>query len=446
MRSFGAYIAKHLASFAGEILILLLLNAGIFCVTFYQTVVQDYGEAAPSAMLETVCGGATPQGLPQTLTQALRQHSIWAMYLAPDGGCAWSMDRPKEVPEHYTLQDVALFSRGYLQDYPVFIRTLDAGLLVLGYPKDSYTKLIGNYYPSSVLRKLPLFAAGMLGLDSLCLFLAYLLSKRRILQNTLPIAAAIQDLADGRPVSLSPAGELSEIADTVCKASRVLSRQNEARANWIAGVSHDIRTPLSMILGYASQIAQDPDARPSIRDHARRIENQSVKIKELVEDLNLVSRLEYDAQPLRKEPVRLARLIRSYGADLLNAGIPDTCSLETEIPPEAEKWILECDPRLITRAVGNLVQNSIRHNPQGCHIQIGLAREDHGVQIFVADDGVGISSEKRKEIMENSHPVEYSQHGLGLRIVRQIAEAHRGHVTIVSEKGAGCKAVLFFSL
>jgi len=440
MRSFGSYIAKHLAAFAALILILLLLNTAVFCTTFYGTVVQDYGESAPLAMLKMTSKAASPHGLSHSATEVLRQHNIWAMYLSSEGRCLWSLDRPEEVPERYTLTDAALFSRGYIQDYPVFVQTVEDGLLVLGYPKSSYTKLTSNYYPISALRKLPFFAAGMLGLDIACLFLAYLLSKRRILQSTVPIVAAIQALAEGKSVSLPAVGELSEIADTVCRASRVLSRQNEARANWIAGVSHDIRTPLSMILGYADQIAKIPEAR----EQARRIEAQSLRIKELVQDLNLISRLEYDAQPLQKEPVRLSKLLRAYGADLLNAGIPDTCSLEIEIPPETENQVLECDPRLLSRAVNNLVQNSIRHNPRGCHIRIGLTKAEHGVRMIVEDNGVGIPPEKTPEIMENPDPMDYSQHGLGLRIVRQIVEAHKGTITVRSERGCGCRVVLFF--
>ena len=107
-----------------------------------------------------------------------------------------------------------------------------------------------------------------------------------------------------------------------------------------------------------------------IRDRIVRI--QSIKIKELVQDLNLVSQLEYDMQPLHKEPIRLSKLLRSYMADLLNTGIAEIYTVEIEIVPDAENIILECDARLISRAVSNLVQNSMRHNPNGCNIRLSL--------------------------------------------------------------------------
>ena len=119
---------------------------------------------------------------------------------------------------------------------------------------------------------------GMLGLDLLCLFSAYYFSKRRIIHNTEPIVSAVKTLADGKPVSLHISGELSEIASSVNKASSILNRQNEARANWISGVSHDIRTPLSMIMGYADRIAESKAASKSIREQAEIVRKQSVKI------------------------------------------------------------------------------------------------------------------------------------------------------------------------
>ena len=77
-------------------------------------------------------------------------------------------------------------------------------------------------------------------------------------------------------------------------------------------------------------------------------------------------------QPLHKEPVSLAGLLRSYTAELLNTGFPDEYSLNIVITPMAETIFFPCDARLISRAVGNLVQNSISHNPDGCDIALAL--------------------------------------------------------------------------
>lgn len=451
MKSFGAYISKHLASFTVFILVLLFLNAVIFGVTFQKTITEDYGKDSPRVILEMAAESITQTGISEEAKQKLRQNHIWAMYLNQDGLPFWSLDLPDGVPESYTIQDVALFSKGYIADYPVFVRNTDDGLLVLGYPKDSYTKLTSNYYSIQFIKKLQFFVTRMLAIDLLLLFLAYYFSKRAIIKNTGPIVAAIETLSDGNPVSLHVSGELSKVADSVNKASQILSRQNEARANWISGVSHDIRTPLSMIMGYAERIAGDQSASSSIKEQAEIVRKQSVKIKELVQDLNLVSQLEYEMQPLHKEPVRLSKLIRSYVANLLNVGVYEAYPLNIEITPEAETEVLECDARLISRAINNLVQNSIKHNPQGCEIKLILEKADNFLLLTVEDNGVGLSPEKLQELEEKPHYMESTderldlRHGLGLLIVRQVAKAHNGTMTIKSPKGGGFKTVLSFS-
>ena len=451
MKSFGTYISKHLASFAAFLLILVLINVILFGATFYHTVSEDYGEASPRAMLEMASTAATTEGLTDDAVQKLRQYNIWAMYLTPSGECFWTLDVPEEVPQNYNVQDVALFSKGYLEDYPVFVWNTDEGLLILGYPKDSYMKITSNYYSIEAIQKIPFYVMGMLGMDALCLFLAYYFSKRRIIQNTEPIVEAIETLANGKPASLHIDGELSEIAGSVNKASQIISRQNEARANWISGVSHDIRTPLSMIMGYAGRIAANEATTDKVREQAEIVRKQSVKIKELVQDLNLVSQLEYEMQPLHKEQIRLSKLIRSYVAELLNSGISDAYTIEIDIAPEAENAMLECDARLISRAINNLVQNSIKHNPQGCKILLSLKYTEETLTLTVADNGVGLTPEKLQELAEKPHYMESTderldlRHGLGLLLVRQIVEAHDGSMKIDSVPMQGYKVTLSFS-
>ena len=205
-----------------------------------------------------------------------------------------------------------------------------------------------------------------------------------------------------------------------------------------------------MIMGYAERIANDHAASGNIQREAEIIRAQSAKIKDLVQDLNLVSQLEYEMQPLHKEPVRLSRLLRSYAVDLLNTGIPEKYSLETEISKDAETAVIQCDARLISRAINNLVQNSISHNPHGCTISLRLTCPDTVIFLTVADDGVGLSPEKLRELEEKPHYMESTderldlRHGLGLLLVRQIVDAHGGTMKMESAPQSGYKAILAF--
>ena len=112
--------------------------------------------------------------------------------------------------------------------------------------------------------------------------------------------------------------------------------------------------------------------------------------------------------------------------------------------------MLECDARLISRAVNNLVQNSIKHNPQGCKIQLSLKSTGEALILIVADNGIGITPEKLQELEEKPHYMESTderldlRHGLGLLIVKQITEAHNGTIKVSNNKEGGCQIELTF--
>lgn len=452
MKSLGKYISKYLVSFAGLVLILLFINGIAFGWTFYGVMTKDHGTLSPQNMLEAVAASVSLEGISEETSERLKNNHIWAVYLDMEGNRVWAAGAPDGLPEHFSVQDVAVFAKGYLADYPAFIRNTDDGMLILGYPQDSYMKLSSNYYSLRSIKVFPFFIIGILTVDLIILFLVYYYSKRKILKSAEPIITSIAALGNGKPASLSMRGELSGIADSVNKASDIIIRQNQARANWISGVSHDIRTPLSMIMGYAERIAHEKSTDSHIRREAEIIRTQSVKIRELVRDLNLVSRLEYEMQPIHKSPVSLAGLLRSYTAELLNTGLPDEYSINIGIAPAAETVFFYCDARLISRAVGNLVQNSINHNPDGCDIILALDCTDKCISLSIADNGMGLSAEKLKELNEKPHYMKSTddrldlKHGLGLILVHQIVDAHNGIMQIESKEQKGCKVILNFPI
>ncbi len=124
---------------------------------------------------------------------------------------------------------------------------------------------------------------------------------------------------------------------SINKTSKILQSQNNqlrrketARANWIAGVSHDVRTPLSMIMGYAGQLREDAYLTDEERQKAAVIVKQSQRMRNLINDLNLASKLEYNMQPIHPQKENLIAVIRQVAVDFINMDIDDKHPIEWE--------------------------------------------------------------------------------------------------------------------
>lgn len=404
--------------------------------------------SSPSQVLLKISSDCNITGISDSAKNILNNYDIWAIYLDLNGNVVWNHQAPSDISDNYSINDIAVISKGYLNDYPVFIHTNDDGLLLLGYPKDSYVKLQSNFFSIKAIRRFPLFLLVLLLFDLAIIILIYLRSKNRFISNINPIIEGIQSLADGKSVNLEAKGQLSDVAESVNRASYVINQQNEARVNWISGVSHDIRTPLCLILGYSDKIKNQPQVNDEIVKYADIIGKNSIRIKDLISDLNLFSMLEYNMQPLELSYIRIPKLLRSFVANKINEGLEDSYSISLEIESSAEGLELNCNERLIERALSNLVNNSIRHNPNGCDITVELISYKGHPQIIISDNGVGVSKEFA-EALSKPHYFEALderldlRHGLGLIIVKQIIEAHGGTVD-TPEVSTGYKTILSF--
>lgn len=201
-------------------------------------------------------------------------------------------------------------------------------------------------------------------------------------------------------------------------------------------------------MGNAQRIVQDGFTAPETADRAVVISAQSAKINGLVNDLNLASRLEYDAQPLHMAQSRLTEVVRKTAADAINASKGKDFSIEIEADGEAEGVTVECDEHLLGRAMGNVIQNSIVHNPQSCQVCINLSATDTDALIIIEDDGVGMAASELQALSErqkHSSRMDGSldlRHGLGLQIASRVVRAHGGKISFSSAAGGGFKTTI----
>jgi two-component system phosphate regulon sensor histidine kinase PhoR len=209
-----------------------------------------------------------------------------------------------------------------------------------------------------------------------------------------------------------------------------------ARRDFIAAVSHELKTPLTSIAGFSETLLSGALEDPQhARDFVERIQKQAERLSVLVRDVLSLSRLEQGAWEVRPESCDLSRLARivleEYQPEAQRLQV--TVSLNLLVP-----IVATTDPELVRQLLGNLISNAIRYNrPQG-KVSVTLSTQDSNMILSVADTGIGIPSEHQEHVFERFYRVDSHRSrstggtGLGLAIVRQLVQVLGGTISLHS--------------
>ena len=457
MKNILKLIRRFVITIILSIFLLLFLNIFLFEFIFFKYSTDDSPSDKTFEIAKIIKFKDRKYFLPDKEISNLKKQNIWAIVIDNDSKkVIWQTENlPDEIPKEYSVFDIALFSHAYIKGYPVFTAKIRKDLLVLGYPKDSYWKYSTATWNYRLIQNVPNFFLIFLLSNIFFVFLIYIFSNSKLLKSVNPIIKGIQDLPKDKPVKIDEKGVLSELAKSINKTSEILQDQREqlrnkdtARANWIAGVSHDIRTPLSMIMGYASQLKTSSNLSEEMAKKLSVILKQSERIKNLINDLNLASKLEYNMQPFEKKKENAVAVVRQVIVDFLNMDIDEKFPIEWKTKSEFVSCFVNVDKNLIKRALANLIQNSINHNENGCTIYVSVKEDEKNCIICVEDNGIGVSDEELEKLNNTPHYMvcdkntTEQQHGLGLLIVKQIMDVHNGQVEMKHSEYGGFKVVL----
>ena len=223
---------------------------------------------------------------------------------------------------------------------------------------------------------------------------------------------------------------------------RELARLERYRREFVADVSHEIKTPLTGILGAAEMIGEaDDSSRPRL---AAMIAKESKRLNALVQQILDLARLDREGAAPERARTDLAGLVR----DVLEERRAEAESRGVELVFRGNGDVFaDCDATLVAEAVSNLVGNAIRHSGSP-KVEVACAATAHGAEIAVKDHGVGIPPEHIERVFERFHRVDPARAaesggaGLGLAIVRRIARLHGGDVRLEPVSPHGCRFVL----
>ena len=388
------------------------------------------------------------ENLTASTKEIIDASNLWVLLLNPEGNVIYSRNKPKDIESNYSLVSIAKLSRSFLNDYPVFLWESAENLVILGYPKNSISKYNWSFYSESF----PIAFFGLIFFNITITVLLSILLGRRLLNPLNRLIRGIFLLKNEEKISLVEKGIYKDLAHSINETSLSLVEKNNkiklrdnAIKNWIAGISHDVRTPLSMILGYSAVIDEDSSLPKETRLQAKIITENALRLRELVSNLNLATSLQYDMQPLILSTVRLSNVVREAMASCINGGLLKNCNSEIIVKDESATALL--DKKLFERALVNLIINSAKHNKAGCTITVTIPRlinNSDQVLIIVEDNGCGISMDKLNFLKQKDlfNPSLNQRHGLGLFIVKSIITAHHGEMVIESKEGKGTTVVI----
>lgn len=233
-------------------------------------------------------------------------------------------------------------------------------------------------------------------------------------------------------------GALNAMLGQIETAFRARQGSEDRLRRFVADASHELRTPIATIRGYAELFRRGASARPDdLADAMRRIESEAARMGGLVDELLLLARLD-QGRPLEREPVELTALVADAVADA-RAVEP---SRPLRLDHDGEVVILG-DAARLRQVLDNLMSNVGRHTPAGAAAAVRIRTEGDDAVVEVTDSGTGLTAEHRDRVFERFFRIDDSRQrrasgsGLGLSIVAAVVEAHGGTVAAHPAAGGG---------
>jgi two-component system, OmpR family, sensor histidine kinase BaeS len=330
--------------------------------------------------------------------------------------------------------------------------------LTLGVPIKEEGKIIGILLPMRVpfeeqprevefiesTNRTLLYGALMAAMIALLLgiFLSRTLTRpiRELTQATHAVSEG--DLSQQVPIRSND--ELGELAKAFNKMSTELSRSVNARKQMTADIAHELRTPLSLILGHAEAVHDG--VLPPTLENFEIIREEATRLEHLVDDLRILSLADAGELTINPQTIEPQRLLQEVASIYQYQTQRKNISLELDIASPLST--IEVDPGRMTQVLTNILDNALRHTPEGGLILLSANEGNGQIELAIQDSGPGLNAEDLDRIFERFYRKDPSRQredggsGLGLAIAKSIVQAHGGQVSAQSETGKGLKVII----
>lgn len=254
--------------------------------------------------------------------------------------------------------------------------------------------------------------------------------------------------------------EINELKEELVEANRIISIEreraksqitileelNKLKSNFVSNVSHELRTPLASIVGFAETIASDPDlSQEMVLEFNNIILTEGKRLAKFIENILDFSKLEQGEEKIKKSPCDLVELLLEIISGHSNLATEKNVTITTEIP-EAE-MIIFADRERLTRAINNIMNNSIKFSKRGGKVKVIAQEFLNEVEVVFSDTGVGVPKKDIPNLFEKFNKLDrpgdqYPGAGMGLPATKQIIDLHKGLIKLDSEVNKGTSVII----
>ena len=294
--------------------------------------------------------------------------------------------------------------------------------------------------PNILLTAAPIILIILAVVLTVCILISHLLSSS-ILH---PIEKMAEHLDDG--ISTPVYRELEPFADRIRMQHENILAAAKSRQDFTANVSHELKTPLTAISGYAELIENHMTGEKKEEYFARQIRSNADRLLSLINDILALSELEHEDLPRQLEEIDLQELAEECCETIQVAASGKHVHLIREGSPA----LITGDRNQIHELISNLLQNAVRYNNENGSVRVTTGKQDGHTFLCVEDNGIGIPEDQQDRVFERFYRVDKSRSretggtGLGLAIVKHIAELHDAEIRLESAPGKGTKITVLF--
>lgn len=389
--------------------------------------------------------------------ERLDEYGLWIQVMDESGQEIFSYHKPEHYPTSYSASELIAFgTSGYEDGTTVFVSSYEASgevwSYLVGFPY-AIGKYMLYYNGETVGRLSPIFRMAILFI--LCVvaaaFLVYgfWLTRQmgKITKGIESISLRTYRPSQEKSIFSSIYAALNKMDAEIQRSDQSRENTERARQEWIANITHDLKTPLSPVKGYA-ELLSDGAATESqtVQEYGSIILKNVDHAERLINDLKLTYQLDSGAFPYHPRQIRLVRYLRELVIDITND--PAFSGRDLEFESNLPEITAAVDPDLFRRAVQNLLVNALVHNPPETKVTLSITEiQESGIHISIRDNGVGMSEEEQANLFSRYYRGTNTKEkpegsGLGLAIAKQIVALHGGDIAVKSKPGEGTEFLL----